>query len=506
MRLASAIAISLIASSLVLAACGGGGDDDKPSPTATAEPTEEATPTPGPVTAGELARSVVEILPLDSAGDPVWFGSGTLISEDGLILTNAHVVDDRFDEYEELAVAVTEESDQPPDLAYLAEIVAVDYVLDLAVIQVVSTIDGGDVDAEFPFIELGDSDSVEIGDEIRVLGYPGIGGETITFTNGVISGFTSERSIDGRAWIKTDATIAGGNSGGLAVNAAGVLVGVPTIVGSGSDQDTVDCRLISDTNRDGTIDELDTCVPVGGFINGLRPVNLAAPLISAAEAGEVYVSEFDEPDPTPSGGFDTDEVFVESITFALGVTEDDEPIDVVEAAPSAATEVCAFWDYEGMADGMTWEGVWFIDGTLSEDASFLDQTWVGGESGVWWACIFDETAGLADGLYEFIVSVEGDPERSNSIFVGGDHPPITVVVDNTSSFDICFVYLSPSGAQNWGGDELGAENVLLSGNSFEFETPAATYDILTVDCDGETVTEDYEVDLFEDSTYTITDV
>ena len=133
---------------------------------------------------------------------------------------------------------------------------------------------------------LGDSDSVEIGDSLQILGYPGIGGETITFTEGAVSGFTSDRSVEGRAWIKTDATIAGGNSGGMAANALGELIGVPTIAASGAEGgDIVDCRPVADTNRDGSIDQFDTCVPIGGFINGLRPVNLALPLIAAAQSG-----------------------------------------------------------------------------------------------------------------------------------------------------------------------------------------------------------------------------
>ncbi len=92
------------------------------------------------------------------------------------------------------------------------------------------------------------------------------------------------------AYIKTSATIAGGNSGGLAVNERGELIGVPTAVGSGDlEDDIVDCRALLDTNRDGYIDENDTCVPTGGFINALRPINLARELILAAQQGQVAI-------------------------------------------------------------------------------------------------------------------------------------------------------------------------------------------------------------------------
>jgi len=53
----------------------------------------------------------------------------------------------------------------------------------------------------------------------------------------------------------------------------------------------VDCRPLADTNRDGYIDDNDTCVPTGGFINALRPITLAMPMIEAAKAGNVAIEE-----------------------------------------------------------------------------------------------------------------------------------------------------------------------------------------------------------------------
>ena len=160
------------------------------------------------------------------------------------------MVDDRSGEYEFLGVAVTGRTDEPPELTYRAEIASADYDLDLAVIRIVADMNGNPVSPNLTAIALGDSDQVEIGDHLRVLGYPGIGGETITFTEGAVSGFTSERSVDGRAWIKTDATTAGGNSGGMAVNMAGQLIGVPTRASAGETEgDIVDCRPVVDTNR-----------------------------------------------------------------------------------------------------------------------------------------------------------------------------------------------------------------------------------------------------------------
>ncbi len=488
---------------LALVACGGGsGSDNEDKPVDTPSATPSASP--AVTDTGDLAKAVVQIFGFDSFGD-AWTGSGTLISSDGLILTNAHVVSDFYEEYEDLSVAITSRTDEPPEVAYLVEIIAIDYALDLAVVQITSDLDGNPVIETFPFVALGDSDEIEIGDELRILGYPGIGGETITLTNGVVSGFTAERSVGGRAWIKTDATIAGGNSGGLAVDSKGRLVGVPTIAASGSDSgEFVDCRQVVDTNRDGYIDELDTCVPVGGFINGLRPASLALARIDAAESGVVYVSKF-EPEPEPVGGFATADVIFSDIVFADGVTANDEPTAVLDAIPSGAEEVCGFWDYAGMADSMTWEALWFVDGELDERGSLLNEFWDGGETGNnWWVCIIEE-GGLLEGPYELVLSVEGQYMAASTVFVGGYHPPVALHIENGSSIPICYVYLVPPVAQNWGFDKLGIDDGIDIGDTRTFQVPAGAYDLALDDCDQQPIIEEYELDITEDTVYTVTD-
>jgi len=242
--------------------------------------------------------SVVQIIAVINTGSgnvDGWSGSGSIVSKDGLILTNAHVVlSNPFYTVEKLIVAVTNNPDIPPQRMYLAELAQVNQSLDIAVIRIISDLNGQAVDfatVNLPTVLLGDSDVLKLGDPISVLGYPGIGGETITLTSGEVSGFTSENGIPGRAFIKTSATIAGGNSGGSAVNAAGELIGVPTQLGYGGEGQFIDCRVLADTNRDGVVDEKDSCVPTGGFINALRPINLAMPYIEAAQRGEVNFVE-----------------------------------------------------------------------------------------------------------------------------------------------------------------------------------------------------------------------
>jgi S1-C subfamily serine protease len=247
-------------------------------------------------------RSVVEIVARVSYGGDVydgWSGSGTIISSDGLILTNAHVVlSEGAYQVEELVICITNASDEPPEPTYLAEVLQADAELDIAVLQVVSFVDGQPIDPgslNLPAVPIGDSNALQLGDSVTILGYPGIGGETITLTRGEVAGFTAEAGYGNRAFIKTSATIAGGNSGGLAANGIGQIIGVPSEVGYGGEGEVVDCRALADTNRDGVINDRDDCVPIGGYINALRPIALALPLIEAAQQGEVNIQAGTEP-------------------------------------------------------------------------------------------------------------------------------------------------------------------------------------------------------------------
>ena len=119
-----------------------------------------------------MARSVVQVQ-IMANGELQGWGSGTVISDDGLILTNAHVATPSDIDADELIIAVTQEADQAPVPSYKAEVVAADSVLDLAIIQdrrgtwAVARTTG-----RWSRWPIGDSDAVTIGDEIIILGYP----------------------------------------------------------------------------------------------------------------------------------------------------------------------------------------------------------------------------------------------------------------------------------------------------------------------------------------------
>lgn len=273
-------------------------------------PDVNPTETQAPVPSSEIPfSSVVKITAMYMENGELtqgWSGSGSIISEDGLILTNAHVVlPDKFFPVDALKISLTGEPDQPPVDAYYAEVLQADWQLDVAVIRITTDIDKKSIDPselQLTTVPLGESSKIQLGDSLVILGYPGIGGQTITLTRGEVSGFTSEETYGDRAFIKTSATIAGGNSGGLVVDASGYLVAIPTQLGYGGEDQYVDCRVIVDTNRDGVVDGRDNCIPTGGFINALRPIDLAMPLIEAAQRGEYDIIEQPKPDiPMPQG-------------------------------------------------------------------------------------------------------------------------------------------------------------------------------------------------------------
>lgn len=141
---------------------------------------------------------------------PVSKGSGIVISEDGYIITNAHVIENA----KGVKAIFTDESE------YKAELVGKDSKTDLAVIKVEAT---GLTPAE-----LGNSDQMELGEQVVTIGNPGNFSGTITV--GYVSGLHRKVRTDSNKYlmncIQTDAAVNPGNSGGALVNMYGQVVGI----------------------------------------------------------------------------------------------------------------------------------------------------------------------------------------------------------------------------------------------------------------------------------------
>ncbi|HSL28792.1 MAG TPA: trypsin-like peptidase domain-containing protein [Anaerolineales bacterium] len=331
---------------------------------------------------------------------PAWTGSGTILDPGGLILTNAHVAapttQGEPQNPDALGIALIQAEDKPPVVSYLAEVRAADGFLDLAVLQITSTIDGNPVASSslnLPSVAIGNSDTVHVGDPLYIFGFPGIGGDTITFTDGNISGFTPQDPVGDRAWLKTDATIAGGNSGGLAANDSAQIIGVPTKASSGAEGNITDCRVVQDTNGDGQLTDADTCIPIGGFINAVRPINLAVPLIEAARAGKQYASPYPVPGVISAEGSGQ-----QTLSNFVWLTSDSEcnPGEPVDSYPAETLCVVPGFDYSGMTNGEPFREIWTHNGQMVGDFTYA---WEWDAEGRFASYLSNDGDPLPDGVY-----------------------------------------------------------------------------------------------------------
>jgi hypothetical protein len=198
-----------------------------------------------------LISSVVNILCEDDNGD-ISGGSGTIITEEGIILTNSHVIPQDEDyvltgDYGCLVTIPNQQTGQPEEIYWAQPLVipglSDDYDLAYFEIYDVFTDEDGEIWGRFPNVfkgifseeykhdEICQYDTDNLGDKIRIFGYPkSSGGYSLTITEGILSSFS-----DGGI-ILTSAKIDAGNSGGLAVDEKGCMVGVPVAVVEGKYQ------------------------------------------------------------------------------------------------------------------------------------------------------------------------------------------------------------------------------------------------------------------------------
>ena len=141
-------------------------------------------------------------------------GSGVLVQADGLIVTNAHVVKGA----EEIRVVLFDRRE------FDAKLVTQDERYDLALLRIENA------GEKFPFLEMRDSDSIEVGDVVLAIGNPF--GLNQTVTSGIISALARSAGgvNDSSFFIQTDAAINPGNSGGALVSLDGRLIGINTAI------------------------------------------------------------------------------------------------------------------------------------------------------------------------------------------------------------------------------------------------------------------------------------
>jgi len=168
----------------------------------------QATKNDIPSIAREALKSVVTVKTKDGLGKPLAQGSGFLVSNDGKVVTNYHVING----------AASAEVLLSTGASYtVAGLLSSNQAHDLALLKIKTTSD------EFRFLALGDSDKVQVGEQVVALGSPlGLEG---TVSPGFVSGV---RDLNGITLLQTTAPISPGNSGGALINLTGQVVGVPT--------------------------------------------------------------------------------------------------------------------------------------------------------------------------------------------------------------------------------------------------------------------------------------
>lgn len=143
-------------------------------------------------------------------------GSGVIVSPDGLIITNYHVIEDATE------IEVTSNKNK----TYTAEVIGSDPATDLAVLKIKTN-------ESLPYIPFGDSEVARVGEWVLAVGNPFNLNSTVTA--GIISAKSrdlSDRDSKNQSFIQTDAAVNMGNSGGALVNTNGELIGINTAISS----------------------------------------------------------------------------------------------------------------------------------------------------------------------------------------------------------------------------------------------------------------------------------
>jgi S1-C subfamily serine protease len=197
-------------------------------------------------------------------------GSGVVISPQGLVITCNHVLGHAARGKSQIlfepvdAKGIFKHPD--PRAALAVDIVRTLPEYDLALLQIRGYADGRPLakGQTFQSLSVGKADDLHLLDVVYVIGFPEVGGDTVTVLEGRIAGKDSVNQ-----WLKLDASVSRGYSGGAVVNSRGELVGVPTEIRA----DIEDLHSDRSGQRDGAV--------LYGVLSWVRPVELVARLLTA---------------------------------------------------------------------------------------------------------------------------------------------------------------------------------------------------------------------------------
>lgn len=215
----------------------------------------------GGLSTTEIARATVLIVVKNSSGEECWSGSGALILDGKYVVTNAHVAalspedGSEYSDCEDLSIGFSDNSGLNPSEFVGGAVASIDTSRDLALIELDDPISSN----KRTSLSIRESD-VGLEMQIRVFGYPGVGGNSLTVSSGVISGLDNSEKF---SYFKVSADISSGNSGGPVVDSNGELIGIATAIS----RQEIDCSS-------GT-----TCYSEGNGLGLVRPISLLQPLL-----------------------------------------------------------------------------------------------------------------------------------------------------------------------------------------------------------------------------------
>ena len=227
----------------------------------------------------------------------VGFGSGVILSDDGYIVTNNHVIDGA----DEISVTLND------NRTYPARLIGSDENTDLALVKI-------ETDDKLPFLVIGDSDNLKIGEWVLAVGNPF--NLTSTVTAGIVSAKARSLGVYNggiESFIQTDAAINQGNSGGALVNAKGELVGINAVLSSPTGSyagygfaipTSIMTKVVSDLKEFGTVQRA-----VLGIMGGTVTSELSEKEDLGTVDG-VYVSEVTEDGAAKKAGIEKGDVII----------------------------------------------------------------------------------------------------------------------------------------------------------------------------------------------------
>jgi S1-C subfamily serine protease len=384
----------------------------------------EATPLAevSPFDIGRIRQATVFLMQAQRSGEALnitCFGSGTVVSRDGLVLTNAHtVVTGSSCPGDVILVALSAGDNAPPIPRYRAEVIQSNAGLDLALLRINREYDGRLLPADslsLTYVDIADSSSVRLDDTITLVGYPGIGNDAVRQQIGTIVSFVAEPNAGSQAWMKSSVNIPATMSGGGAYNRDGQLIGIPTTAPINPSRPDSNCITLQDTNRDNSINSADICIPVGGLINTIRPSNFARPLFRAAQLNLDVENLTDTnvlPSTLPAGRPEVRRLF-----FSPSVNEAGLPTQVIRSLPAGSSSLYLFFDYANMSPETVYEVRVTTDGVSNQSLSLSPVRWSGGVSGMWYVGVTGQP--IPNGTYEYTLLIDGVPLENSRLNVGG---------------------------------------------------------------------------------------